>query len=84
MTPSADDALPEPWPGYAAESRQDRRAKLKSTVADARARGDHLYAQAVAAAVVHYEARARDDDDRSEAEAEARAHFDDVGGWGHK
>jgi hypothetical protein len=84
MTPASGDPLPEPWPGYAAEDRQARRAKLKSTVDAARSRGDELYAQAVASAVALYEAHEREDDEHSDAEQEARAHFDEVGGWGHK
>jgi hypothetical protein len=84
MTPASDDALPEPWPGYASQSKAERRAELKSTVDAARERGDDRYAQAVASAVALYERHEREDDDRSEPEQEARAHFDDVGGWGHK
>ena len=83
MTPPEADRAREPWPGYADESREERAAKLKFKVQEARGRGDRLYAQAVAAAVANYEALQREGDERSETEDEARAHFDDVGGWGH-
>jgi len=78
------DTRPEPWPGYAGESARTRKAKLQFKVAEARARGDALYAQAVAAAVANYEAHERDGDDAQEAETEARQHFDDAGSWGHR
>jgi hypothetical protein len=74
------DARPEPWPGYADESARTRKTKLQFKLEEASARGDALYAQAVAAAVANYEAH---DSDEGEAAAEARQHFDDAGGWGH-
>jgi hypothetical protein len=79
------DARPEPWPGYADESARTRKTKLQFKLEEASARGDALYAQAVAAAVANYEAHARDSDaDEGEAEGEARQHFDDAGSWGHR
>jgi hypothetical protein len=73
---------PEPWPGYANESASARKRKLQFKVEEARARGDELYAQAVAAAVANYEAHERDGD-AGEAENAARQHFDDAGSYGH-
>jgi hypothetical protein len=73
------DARPEPWPGYADESARTRKTKLRFKLEEAGARGDALYAQAIAAAVANYEAH----DGGGEAEVEARQHFDDAGGWGH-
>ena len=44
MTPPADDKTLEPWPGYTAQSEDDRLTTLEHKVGEARRRGDLLYA----------------------------------------
>ncbi len=92
MTPSADAGTIEPWPGYAAQSEDDRVQTLEHKVGEARRRGDLLYALAVCAAVAAYEALARGGGQRSALERTAlnlgrkiedygKAQLGDAGGW---
>jgi hypothetical protein len=92
MTPPADDHTLEPWPGYSAQSEDERTQTLEHKVGEARRRGDLLYALAVSAAVAAVEALQRGDGERTDLERTAvnlgrkideygRTHLDDAGGW---
>ncbi len=92
MTPPADDNTLEPWPGYAAQTEEERLQTLEHKVGDSRRRGDLLYALAVSAAVAATEALARGDGERTDLERAAfnlgrkiheygTNHFEDAGSW---
>ena len=68
-----DENTLEPWPGYAAQSEDERLQTLEHKVGDSRRRGDLLYALAVSSAVAATEALARGDGERTNLE---RAAFD--------
>jgi len=92
MPPAARGKALEPWPGYAKQSPEDRQERLRFKLAEARMRGDLLYAKALCVAVAATEALARGDGARGALETEAiksagtidtygKSLFKDAGGW---
>ena len=82
----------EPWPGYAKQTPEDRQERLRFKLAEARLRGDLLYAKALCVAVAATEEIARADGQRGPLETEAikaagtidnygKSLFKDAGGW---
>jgi hypothetical protein len=90
MTPpdGAGNGL-EPWPGYAKQDDEARRARFAIKVSEARLRGDLLYAKALCVAVAATEQLAGNDDGLAAEARKAAATIDqygaelfkDAGGW---
>ena len=92
MNPPDDDKTLDPWPGYSAQSPEQRLDTLEHKVGEARRRGDLLYARAVSVAVAAVEALRRGDGQATDLESQAsnlarkideyaEAHLEEAGGW---